>query len=43
MTDQPEKTLEDLSARKLLAELLGTYVLVIVGATAILAATGSEG
>jgi aquaporin Z len=32
-----------LSAGKLLAELLGTYVLVLVGATAILAATGSEG
>jgi aquaporin Z len=43
MTDQAQNSLDDLSARKLLAELLGTYVLVIVGATAILAATGSEG
>jgi MIP family channel proteins len=31
------------SAGRLLAELLGTYVLVLVGATAIIAATGTEG
>ncbi len=42
MTDKAQNMLEDLSARKLLAELLGTYVLVLVGATAILAATGGE-
>ncbi len=41
MTDQPKKTFEDLSARKLLAELLGAYVLVLVGATAILASLGA--
>lgn len=42
MTEQAMKTLDDLSARKLLAELLGTYVLVLVGITAIIAATGGE-
>ena len=41
--DKQGGMIEDLSARKLLAELLGTYVLVLVGATAIIAATGSEG
>ena len=41
--DKPQSMLEDLSARKLLAELLGTYVLVLVGGTAIIAATGGEG
>lgn len=43
MSDSARQTLEDLSARKLLAELLGAYVLVLVGGTAILAATGTEG
>ena len=41
--DKPQSTTQDLPARKLLAELLGAYVLVLVGGTAILAATGSEG
>ena len=41
--DKPQSTMQDLPARKLLAELLGAYVLVLVGGTAILAATGSEG
>ncbi len=40
MSDRAQM-LEDLSARKLLAELLGTYVLVLVGATAILASLTS--
>ena len=43
MSDDKQSMIEDLSARKLLAELLGTYVLVLVGGTAILAAFGTEG
>jgi aquaporin Z len=40
MSDRAQM-LEDLSARKLLAELLGTYVLVLAGSTAILASLNS--
>ncbi|GMQ86518.1 MAG: MIP family channel protein [Acidimicrobiia bacterium] len=39
MTEKAQTMFDDVSARKLLAELLGTYVLVLVGGTAILAAT----
>ncbi len=42
MTEKAQTMLEGLPARKLLAELFGAYVLVLVGATAILAANGGE-
>ncbi len=42
MTEKAQTMLEGLPARKLLAELFGAYVLVLVGATAILAATDGE-
>ena len=42
MTEKAQTMLEGLPARRLLAELFGTYVLVLIGTTAILAATGGE-
>ncbi|MCH8129299.1 MAG: aquaporin [Acidobacteria bacterium] len=42
MTEKAQTMLEGLPARKLLAELFGAYVLVLVGTTAILAATDGE-
>ena len=43
MSEQPSSTLEDVSARETLAELLGAYVLVLVGGAAILSSLGEYG